>query len=138
MVPASGRPRSGERDRADAIVSCSTAVRIRPPASGALARRTSLAPETAWLQVALGNALADQGKWEAAANAYRAAPPGRAFEPRPGVQPRGEPDRRARPRLALGHYRDALELAALSPPAFDVRAVRERVAALEERAEALP
>ena len=66
-----------------------------------LARRVSLAPETAWLQVALGNALAGQGKWESAAEAYRAA-------------------RRA------------------APPAFDVRAVRERAAALEGRAEVLP
>ena len=104
----------------------------------ALARRTSLAPETAWLQVALGNALADQGKWEAAANAYRAARRAAPSSPDPAYNLAVSADRRARPRLALGHYRDALELAALSPPAFDVRAVRERVAALEERAEALP
>ena len=47
-------------------------------------------------------------------------------------------DRRARSALALGHYRDALDLAALSPPAFDMRAVRERVAALQRLAEARP
>ena len=103
-----------------------------------LARRASLAPETAWLQVALGNALAGQGKWESAADAYRAARRAAPSNPDPAYNLAVSADRRARPRLALGHYRDALELAALSPPAFDVRAVRERVAALEGRAEVLP
>ena len=47
-------------------------------------------------------------------------------------------DRRERPRQALAHYRDALELAALLPPAFDAGAVRERIAALEGRVEVRP
>ena len=103
-----------------------------------LARRVSLAPEAAWLQVALGNALAGQGKWEAAAGAYRAARRAAPSNPDPAYNLAVSAERRARPRRARDHYRDALQLAALSPPAFDVRAVRERVAALEERAEALP
>ena len=102
----------------------------------ALARRVSLAPETAWLQVALGTALADQGRWEAAANAYRAARRIAPSNPDPAYNLAVAAERLARPRLALDHYRDALELAALSPPAFDVLAVRERIAALEGRAEA--
>ena len=104
----------------------------------ALARRVSLAPETAWLQVALGNALAGQGKWEAAANAYRAAHRAAPSNPDPAYNLAVSADRRARSALALGHYRDALDLAALSPPAFDMRAVRERVAALQRLAEARP
>ena len=104
-----------------------------------LARRVALAPEAAWLQVALGNALAGQGRWEEAADAYRAARRAEPSNPDPAYNLAVSADRRDRPRLALGHYRDALELAVLSPPAFDVRAVRERVAALEEpRTEALP
>ena len=104
----------------------------------ALARRVSLAPETAWLQVALGNALAGQGKWEAAANAYRAAHRAAPSNPDPAYNLAVSADRRARSALALGHYRDALELAALSPPAFDAGAVRERIAALEGRVEVRP
>lgn len=103
-----------------------------------LARRVSLAPETAWLQVALGNALAGQGRWEAAADAYRAARRAAPSNPDPAYNLAVSADRRDQPRLARDHYRDALELAALSPPAFDARAVRARVAALEERIEAVP
>ena len=103
-----------------------------------IARRVSLAPETAWLQVALGNALAAQGRWEAANEAYRAARRAAPSHPDPAYNLAVSAERRARPQLALDHYRDALELAALSPPAFDVRAVRERVSALEGRTEALP
>ena len=103
-----------------------------------IARRVSLAPETAWLQVALGNALAAQGRWEAANEAYRAARRAAPSHPDPAYNLAVSAERRARPRLALDHYRDALELAALSPPAFDVRAVRDRVSALEGRTEALP
>ena len=95
-----------------------------------VARRVSLAPETAWLQVALGNALAAQGRWEAANEAYRAARRAAPSHPDPAYNLAVSADRRARPRLALAHYRDALDLAALSPPAFDVRAVHERAGAL--------
>ena len=103
-----------------------------------LARRVSLAPQTAWLQVALGNALAAQGKREAAENAYRAARRAAPSNPDPAYNLAVNSDRLARPRLALDHYRDALDLAALSPPAFDVRAVGKRVAALEGLAETRP
>ena len=103
-----------------------------------LARRVSLAPETAWLQVALGNALAGQGKREAAENAYRAARRAAPSNPDPAYNLAVNSERLARPRLALDHYRDALDLAALSPPAFDVRAVGKRVAALEGLAETRP
>ena len=105
----------------------------------ALARRVSLAPETAWLQVALGNALAGQGKWEAAANAYRAAHRAAPSNPDPAYNLAVSADRRDTVRgWHSDHYRDALDLAALSPPAFDMRAVRERVAALQRLAEARP
>ena len=100
-----------------------------------LARRVSLAPDAAWLQVALGNALAAQGKPEAAEDAWRAARRAAPSNPDPAYNLAVNADRLARPRVALDHYRDALDLAALSPPAFDVGAVRERVAALEGLAE---
>ena len=103
-----------------------------------LTRRVSLAPDAAWLQMALGNALAAQGKWEAAASAYRAARGAAPSNPDPAYNLAVGADRQAHPRLALDHYRDALELAVLSPPAFDVRAVRQRVAALEEQADSRP
>ena len=110
-----------------------------PPArERELARRISLAPETAWLQVALGNTLAEQGRWEAAGEAYRAARRAAPSSPDPAYNLAVSAERRGRPRLALSHYRDALDLMALAPPAFDVGAVRDRVAALEERAEARP
>ena len=110
-----------------------------PPArERELARRISLAPDTAWLQVALGNALAEQGRWEAAGEAYRAARRAAPSSPDPAYNLAVSAERRGRPRLALSHYRDALDLVALAPPAFDVGAVRTRVAALEERAEARP
>ena len=100
----------------------------------ALARRVSRAPETAWLQVALGNALAEQGRWEAAAGAYRDARRAAPSNPDPAYNLAVSAERRGRPRRALSHYRDALDLAALAPPAFDVRAARDRIAALEGRA----
>jgi len=103
-----------------------------------IARRVSLAPESAWLQVALGNALAAQGRWEAANEAYRSARRAAPSHPDPAYNLAVSADRRARPRLALAHYRDALDLAALSPPAFDVRAVRERAGALARLAEETP
>ncbi len=108
------------------------------PRARELARRVSLAPEAAWLQVALGNALAGQGKWEAAADAHRAARRAAPSNPDPAYNLAVNADRHARTRLALDHYRDALDLASLSPPAFDVRAVRERVAALAGRAGGRP
>ena len=103
-----------------------------------IARRASRAPETAWLQVALGNALAGQDRWEAAGEAYRAARRSAPSNPDPAYNLAVSAERRARPRLALHHYRDALELAALSPPAFDVWTVRDRISVLEGRTEALP
>ena len=103
-----------------------------------LARRVSLAPETAWLQVALGNALSEQGRWEAAARAYRAARRAAPSNPDPAYNLAVSAERRERPPLALSYYRDALDLAALAPPAFDVRAVRDRIATLEGRAEIRP
>ena len=103
-----------------------------------LARRVSRAPETAWLHVALGNALAEQGRWEAAASAYRDARRADPSNPDPAYNLAVSAERRDRPRRALSHYRDALDLAALAPPAFDVRAVRDRIAALEGRAGGRP
>ena len=99
-----------------------------------LARRVSRSPATAWLQVALGNALAEQGRWEAAANAWLAARRAAPSNPDPAYNLAVSAERRDRPRRALSHYGDALDLAALAPPAFDVRAVRDRIAALEGRA----
>ena len=99
-----------------------------------LARRVSRAPETAWLHVALGNALAEQGRWEAAASAYRDARRAAPSNPDPAYNLAVSAERRDRPRRALSHYRNALDLAALAPPAFDVRAVRDRIAALEGQA----
>ena len=103
-----------------------------------LARRVSRAPETAWLHVALGNALAEQGRWEAAASAYRDARRAAPSNPDPAYNLAVSAERRDRPRRALSHYRAALDLAALAPPAFDVRAVRDRIAALEGRAGGRP
>lgn len=99
-----------------------------------LARRVSRAPEKAWLHVALGNALAEQGRWEAAASAYRDARRAAPSNPDPAYNLAVSAERRGRPRRALSHYRDARDLARLAPPAFDVRAVRDRIAALEGRA----
>ena len=98
-----------------------------------LARRAARIPKTAWRQVALGNALAEQGRWEAAASAYLDARRAAPSNPDPAYNLAVSAERRGRPRQALSHYRDALDLAALSPPAFDVRAVRDRIAALEDR-----
>ena len=98
-----------------------------------LARRITLDPQTAWLRVALGNALAAQGRWEAADEAYRAARRAAPSHPDPVYNLAVSAERRSLPRTALAHYREALDLAALSPPAFDVRAVRERAAALADR-----
>ena len=110
-----------------------------PPArERELARRISRSPDTAWLQVALGNALAEQGRWEAAGEAYRAARRAAPSNPDPAYNLAINAERRGRPRLALSHYRDALDLVALAPPAFDVGAVRARVASLEGRIEARP
>ena len=103
-----------------------------------LARRLSRAPEAAWLHVALGNALAEQGRWEAAASAYLDARRAAPSNPDPAYNLAVSSERRDQPRQALSHYRDALELAALAPPAFDVRAVRDRIAALEGRAGGRP
>ena len=103
-----------------------------------LAQRVLRAPETAWLHVALGNALAEQGRWEAAASAYRDARRAAPSNPDPAYNLAVSAERRDRPRRALSHYRDALDLAALAPPAFDVRAVRVRIAALEGRAGGRP
>ncbi len=103
-----------------------------------LARRVSRAPEAAWLNVARGNALAEQGRWEAAASAYRDARRDAPSNPDPAYNLAVSSERRGRPRRALSHYRDALDLARLAPPAFDVRAVRDRIAALEGRAAGRP
>ena len=81
-----------------------------------------------------GNALAEQGRWEAAAGAYRDAHRAAPSNPDPAYNLAVSAERRGRPRRALSHYRDALDLAALAPPAFDVRAARDRIAALEGRA----
>ena len=99
-----------------------------------LARRASRAPEMAWLHVALGNALAEQGRWEEAASAYRDARRAAPSNPDPAYNLAVSAERRDRPGRALSHYRDALDLAALAPSAFDVRTVRDRIAALEGRA----
>ena len=110
-----------------------------PPArERELARRISRSPGTAWLHVALGNVLAEQGRWEAAGEAYRAARQAAPSNPDPAYNLAVSAERRGLPRLALSHYRDALDLVALAPPAFDVGAARARVAALGERTEARP
>ena len=103
-----------------------------------LARRLLLTPEAPHLHVALGNALAAQGRWEEAAEAYRAAHRIVPLNPDPVYNLAISADRRALPRLALARYRDALDLVVLSPPAFDVRVVRERVAALGRKLETRP
>ena len=99
-----------------------------------LAPRVSRAPAAAWLHVALGNALAEQGRWEAAASAYLDARRADPSNPDPAYNLAVSAERRDRPRQALSHYRDALDLAALAPPAFAVRAVRDRISALEGQA----
>lgn len=101
----------------------------------AVALRIARVPETAWLRVALGNLLAGRGDWDAAANAYRAARRLAPSNPDGAYNLAVASDRRALPRKALAEYRDALELAELSPPAFDVAAVRDRAEALERRLE---
>ena len=101
----------------------------------AVARRIARAPEAAWLQVALGNLLAGRGDWDEAANAYRAARRLAPSNPDAAYNLAVASDRRALPRRALAGYRDALELAELSPPAFELAAVRDRAEALERRLE---
>ena len=100
--------------------------------------RISDLPEAAWLHAALGHSLAGQGRWEAAADAYRAALRLTPSSPDPAYNLAVSADRLDRRDAALARYREALELAALSPPIFDVRAVRERIAALEGRTETRP
>ena len=101
----------------------------------AIALRIARVPEAAWLQVALGNLLAGRGDWDAAANAYRVARRLAPSNPDAAYNLAVASDQRALPRKALAEYRDALELAELSPPAFDVAAVRDRAEALERRLE---
>ena len=93
-------------------------------------------PEAAWLHVALGHSLAGQGRWEAAADAWRAALRLAPSNPDPAYNLAVSADRLGRRAAAIARYREALDLAALSPPAFDARAVRERIAALEEQRQA--
>ena len=103
-----------------------------------LTDRIGRSPDSDWLQVALGNAHGERGDWEAAAGAYRAAHRLAPSNPDPAYNLAVTAERLARPRLALLRYRDALELTALSPPAFDIRTARERAAELERRLEARP
>ena len=103
-----------------------------------IARRLSTAPEAAWLHVALGHSLAGRGRWEAAADAYRAARRLAPSNPDPVYDLAVCADRLDRRSAALAGYREALELAALSPPAFDLRIARARAAALAARLEARP
>ena len=100
--------------------------------------RLSDLPEAAWLHAALGHSFAGRGRWEAAADAYRTALRLAPSNPDPAYNLAVSADRLDRRAAALVRYREALELAALSPPAFDVRAVRERIAALEGRVETRP
>ena len=93
-------------------------------------------PEAAWLHVALGHSLAGQGRWEAAADAWRAARRLAPSNPDPAYNLAVGADRLGRRAAALARYREALELAALSPPAFDARTVRERIAVLEGQRQA--
>lgn len=104
----------------------------------ALSERLARAPESAWLRVALGNVLAGQGRWQAAADAYREAHRNAPSNPDPIYNLAVSADRLGRPAAALARYREAVELAALSPPAFDVRAARARIAALEGGEETRP
>ena len=103
-----------------------------------LADQVERTPGAAWLKVALGNAQGERGDWDAATGAYRDALRLAPSIPDPAYNLAVSAERRGRPRLALAHYRDALELAELSPPAFDVRTARERAAALERKLESRP
>ena len=103
-----------------------------------LESRIAASPDAAWLRIALGNLLGERGDWDGASAAYRAALRLAPSNPDPAFNLAVSAERRARPRLALARYREALELAAVSPPAFDPRSVKERVATLERQLEALP
>ena len=103
-----------------------------------LETRIARSPDTAWLRVALGNTRGQRGDWEGASAAYRAALRLAPSSPDPAYNLAVSAERRSLPRLALARYRDALELAALLPPTFDVRWVRERAAALERQLEGRP
>ena len=99
-----------------------------------IASRLARRPDAPWLKVALGNALAAQERWEEAAQAYRDARRLAPESPDPTYNLAVVADRRSAAAAALERYRDALDLAATSPPAFDVHAVRERIATLERPA----
>ncbi len=99
----------------------------------ALRRELARAPEAAYLQVALGNALALQERWPEAEEVWRAARDLAPANPDPVFNLAVGAERSGRPVEAVERYREALELAALEPAAFDVRAARERIAALTER-----
>ena len=98
-----------------------------------IASRLARRPDAPWLQVAIGNARAAQEKWDEAANAYRSARRLAPESPDPTYNLAVVADRRGPPATALERYRDALDLAAASPPSFDVHAVRERIAALARK-----
>ena len=101
-----------------------------------LEARVARSPDAAWLRVALGNVLGERGDWEGASAAYRAALRLAPSGPDPVYNLAVSAERRSLPRLALARYREALELAALAPPAFDVRSAQERAAMLERQLEA--
>ena len=103
-----------------------------------LVRGMARTPAAPWLRIALGNLRARQGDWNAAADAYRAARRLAPSNPDAAYNLAVSSDRLARPLRALAEYRDALALAALSPPAFDVAAARERAVTLERRIEDRP
>lgn len=99
-----------------------------------LERAVAHAPDAAHLQVALGNALAGQGDWKAAHAAWHEARELAPAHPDPAYSLAVGADRSGQIREALMHYREALELAALTPPSFDPETVRARIAELGERA----
>ena len=103
-----------------------------------IAKHLARHPDGAWLQVALGNARAAQEKWDEAASAHRAARRLAPENPDPVYNLAVLGERRGRPEAALAHYRDALDLAAHFPPAFDVQVVRERISALAPQAGSRP
>lgn len=79
---------------------------------------------------ALGNALAQQGRWSEAQSAYFDAHVNDPGNPDYLFNLAVSLDRMAQPALAIDYYRQALEAAAARPAAFDPAAVRTRLSEL--------
>jgi len=96
-----------------------------------LREQSDAAPDSPSTRFALGNALAQQGRWSEAQAAYFDAHVGDPDNPDYLFNLAVSLDQLAQPAIARQYYRRALDAATLRPPAFDPAAVRARLAELD-------